>query len=394
MMGCLSRLCAKIAKYKTKFHHQIIEQIDDKTRLAYTPAFHYAVEKNHWDIIQCLIKYIGAKDIDIALINAVKNNDKKVIDLFMKREADVNTVDKNNKSSLIYAVCAGNTEVVKLLIAKGADVNVIDNDGKSALIYAFERNNIKIAKILLKKKADINITDVNKTGLTPLIYAAEKKLSAETVDLIIGKTKQECLNFEDKNGCKAVDYLIANDYKDELIKKWMRKARVTRKEKAEIRQKLKNRNLYNAVSNSDFDDIKKLIKEGADVNYKRYNDTPIIALPLKVVADPNIAPESIKSLIEMLLDNGAKYDPSINYLWRESPPIIQELLQKKWGRSIPKSNMYAQQNKEKNIYDRDVWANDPYPSLGGYRGYKNPYLHTSGSYNTGDQFKEMEDSDD
>ena len=598
MITYLLKLHNKVTKNKAEIHNNsVVKQNGDNDYSVYMRAFFYALEKNHWDVIQCMIEYMDIKDINSAFINAVKSDNEPLVDFLIKKGANISTVDENNKSALVCAICANNEKIVEMLIAHDIDVNIIDIDAKNALIYAVENNNKKIVELLLKNKTEVNVIDKNykspliyatqvnnndiirllvehnadinlvdkhrknaliyaiehnntdivklfiknkakidiidengksaliyatqvnnkeiamlllKLGidvnimdtntksaliyaienkneeivelllnngarifdnkitacafnstekilslvlnksvcnpeellvnkmhtqninklklladhihsikivnlleiikhdndklkitekllnnnidinisqdsqLTPLIYAAQKGLPATTIKFMITRTRQEYLNYKDKYGNRAVDYLIKNDYDDELIEQWIKKACITGVEKEKINRNLKSRNLYNAVDNSDFDKIEKLIKQGADVNYK-LDDTPIIALPLKVITNQRagVDPESIKGLIEILLNNGAKYDPSINDLWKNSPPIIQELLETKWNRKTPKMSEYERKRKEQNIYERDVWATPPSPSFNGNMGYGDPRFEGRGSITKG-----------
>lgn len=50
----------------------------------------------------------------------------------------------------------GNIEIVKLLIEKGIDVNDVDRDGETALMYASYKKNKEMMELLIKNGAKSN----------------------------------------------------------------------------------------------------------------------------------------------------------------------------------------------------------------------------------------------
>ena len=84
-----------------------------------------------------------------------------------KFELNSNQTDLNDQ--LIAACITNDIEKVKKLIKKGADVNFINRDGNTALIYSI--NNINIMNFLIKKGADVNFQTINNDGWTPLLLA-------------------------------------------------------------------------------------------------------------------------------------------------------------------------------------------------------------------------------
>jgi ankyrin repeat protein len=72
-------------------------------------------------------------------------------------------------SALMAAVMSGNVLITKKLIEKKADLNQIDSDGKTALIYAVFFNKNDIAKLLIEAGANKSIKDSE--GKTALDFA-------------------------------------------------------------------------------------------------------------------------------------------------------------------------------------------------------------------------------
>jgi ankyrin repeat protein len=63
---------------------------------------------------------------------------------------------------------------IEPLINAGINVNAIDINGRTALIYAVVNNYEKIIKVLLKNNVDVNIRDISKN--TAFTYASMNKI--------------------------------------------------------------------------------------------------------------------------------------------------------------------------------------------------------------------------
>lgn len=73
---------------------------------------------------------------------------------------------------LIFAAAAGNEELVNLLLKKGANVNAADMQGRTALSFAAENNDKKVAALLIQAGANMELKRFD--GLTPAYVAADK----------------------------------------------------------------------------------------------------------------------------------------------------------------------------------------------------------------------------
>lgn len=83
---------------------------------------------------------------------------------------DVNKLDTNDMTALLWACANGQQPAVEFLIKSGADINISGSHGENALLMASCNGYLGIVEILLKLCMDINATD--ETGNTALMYAA------------------------------------------------------------------------------------------------------------------------------------------------------------------------------------------------------------------------------
>lgn len=164
----------------------------------------------------------------MALMNAIEDGDLHTCELLIRLGVDIECVNLQNETPLIYAVKIRNKEIVKLLLKfgakidnsllkyaviegleemlkcfleSGADINARDEMGRTALIYAAITTQKKIIKMLLEKEADTNAQDLH--GMTALIYAAGAKEENVLKDLIEAGAK---INIRAKNGMTALIY--------------------------------------------------------------------------------------------------------------------------------------------------------------------------------------------
>ena len=101
-------------------------------------------------------------------INAVKSNDKEVVQSLLVRGVDPNTPDEAANPALFLAIQNKAWNVVKVLVnSRGIQLDERNAHDESPLMLAVIQGEVEIARLLIDKGAD-----VNKTGWTPLHYAA------------------------------------------------------------------------------------------------------------------------------------------------------------------------------------------------------------------------------
>ena len=75
-----------------------------------------------------------------------------VVKQLLRRGAQLEYKDGNNRTALSWAAEAGNKAIVKQLLEKGADPEAKDLNGQTPLFYAV--GNIEVVKLLLENVSD------------------------------------------------------------------------------------------------------------------------------------------------------------------------------------------------------------------------------------------------
>jgi len=131
-------------------------------------------------------KETGQKDVKSKIVNtessgkalepdvfweASLNGDLEAVSSMLKLGMDVNVVDEDGRTALMFAGFNGHTEIVKILIDRGAKIDAIDNSHRTALLFAATGHFPETVKLLLDNKSDPNIVD-NGEHFSPLMHAA------------------------------------------------------------------------------------------------------------------------------------------------------------------------------------------------------------------------------
>ena len=101
---------------------------------------------------------------------ALRTDDVVTVNNLLARGFDVNTLDPQGQHGLIVAIKEPSPKAAKALLnASKIDLNTLNVMGESPLMLASLQGELELAAQMVKKGAD-----VNKTGWTPLHYAASK----------------------------------------------------------------------------------------------------------------------------------------------------------------------------------------------------------------------------
>lgn len=125
-----------------------------------------------------------------SLFNAVKQGDIADILLCIENGANVNFKYERMFGWTPLICCAefGYFDIAKLLIANGADTNIRNNNDMNPLMVACLKGNFEIVKLLVENGADVNY--INKHNYLALWLAKTDEIS----DYLITKTSSECVN--------------------------------------------------------------------------------------------------------------------------------------------------------------------------------------------------------
>jgi len=158
------------------------------------------------------------------LIWAITSGDKDVYNYIFENDKvkDVNLIDANNRTALVWAIKKKNTEVIdRLLTFPNIDVNISDKYGNTPLLLTSIHNDVHtMTELLTKFKVDTNVK--NNFGNTPLIIASDKKyvevakilLQREEVDInACNNNKITSLMYAVFKECDEIIYEILNNPK-------------------------------------------------------------------------------------------------------------------------------------------------------------------------------------
>lgn len=127
-----------------------------------------------------LPKAVSAKAYIYASFEAVKNDDIDSLKLYSQDLKDLNFVDKEGNTLLIYSIIMNSKDAFYFLISNKIDINARNIYGATALHTAVITNNREFVSALIKAGANNHILD--QTGKTPLDYAdnlRDKRIKAE-----------------------------------------------------------------------------------------------------------------------------------------------------------------------------------------------------------------------
>lgn len=165
--------------------------------------FYDAIRKNDIDRVNKIID----SGIDLnpdgslwtPLMIATLRSNYQIIDLLLKKGADINKRNRKGQTVLHIAARWKDGDLVRYLIERGADVNVRDYLSWSPLMWASLRGNDSAVDVLIKSGADVNFRDIDKN--TPLILAAWHGHKKTILILLSNNADRKAKNVEGLNAC-------------------------------------------------------------------------------------------------------------------------------------------------------------------------------------------------
>src|SRR5215471_17955882 len=96
--------------------------------------------------------------------DAIRNNNLARLETMTRAGADVNAVDDQGQTPLMYSASVGSLEAMKYLLTKGANVNAQSGSGLTSLMLS--ATDINKVRLLLDRGANVNAS--TKVGRTVL----------------------------------------------------------------------------------------------------------------------------------------------------------------------------------------------------------------------------------
>jgi ankyrin repeat protein len=217
---------------------------------------------------------VNAVELDgsTALMWATYKVDRDLVRALLKRGAKVNVKSHYGSSALTEAVKLSDVELVRLLLDAHADPDSANQDGQTALMLAASLGALDVAKLLIQKGARVNAVETYR-GQTALMWAAAEK-RPELVELLLAH---------------HADFRIRAKYDD-----WPRQ--ITSEPRAQFRATGGFTALLYATRSGCLACVQALIRSGADVNQPNPDGiTPLI----------NAADNRNFDIAMFLLDHGA-----------------------------------------------------------------------------------------
>ena len=161
-------------------------------------------------IIVSTLPVMAVAEIDLfsndRLIEATKADDQTGAESLLVRGHNVDVRDENRRTSLFFAAIQGNEDFVELLLRFNPRINTVDKFGSSPLYYAAAGNNVGVIEMLAEKGANLNAQ--NRQGLTPLMVAASEGHLAAVQALLDLKADSTLTDF---TGRTAFDWALRNN---------------------------------------------------------------------------------------------------------------------------------------------------------------------------------------
>jgi ankyrin repeat protein len=99
-------------------------------------------------------------------------------------------------------------EIVRLLISGGADIEAVDRDGRTVLLYAIITNSYDIVDLLIREGVNIHTRD--RDGKSPLIVAVNGYGDIRIVQLLLDNGGGIELNYDHESGGLALHHAVLN----------------------------------------------------------------------------------------------------------------------------------------------------------------------------------------
>ena len=168
-------------------------------------------------VAMCAMEQQEQEEVRIDGMNLIETSRygyKEVVDSLIKAGVDINAVDNNGRTALMWVSEYGYKEIVNSLIKAGAHINAVTNFGYTALMKASCNGYNEVVNNLIKGGANINAVD--NSGWTALMWASRYDYK-EIVDSLIKGGANPYI--KDKDGKNSLDLVRDEELKKHIIKK-------------------------------------------------------------------------------------------------------------------------------------------------------------------------------
>jgi len=124
-------------------------------------------------------KQIDEEGKNIYHLIARNNKQKNVLSLFTDFNIDVNALDADRNTPLIYAASHNTLENVQWLVKQTKNINQQNAAGQTALSLAVEQNKAEVVAYLLKNKADAQVKDAKGNNLAAYLIQGYSQRNKE-----------------------------------------------------------------------------------------------------------------------------------------------------------------------------------------------------------------------
>lgn len=222
-----------------------------------------ALDRGRCDIAEILIKRgadINLKDDEHnSLIHLVMKRceDTRIVDFFYKYKFDFNIKNNYGETPIFLMITNNKTAAIKYFIDKGADVKLKNKYGMTPLHKAVQYGLIDLIPVLLSNNADCN--SISENGSTPMLFAVTRG-NLPAVELLIKAGAN--LNARDfYNNTPLMNAIFSGRFEiaDFFMTKYPFMLSV-------LNINEKNKLLIASVEKGNVEFIKKMIKNGAEIN--------------------------------------------------------------------------------------------------------------------------------
>jgi ankyrin repeat protein len=179
-----------------------------------------AVRKGDIEVVRSMLdKGVSTKAKNVALSDAIDEQQPYIVSLLIENGADVNSGERTNGNTPLHNACrVCQPDIVRMLLEAGANVNAkYINSGATPLHSAvYNLCPPGIIKTLLDNGAEVNVQD--REGYAPLHLAA-RAISDDNVILLleygadidlVTNNSETALDIAIKNGRKSIAQLLKN----------------------------------------------------------------------------------------------------------------------------------------------------------------------------------------